>query len=50
MSVRIFSPKKLKMSTEVMSPATVIAIISKLLMPAAGPSKGGNIDFRHASK
>ncbi len=46
----ILSPRKLKTRTLVISPASVIRIISRGLKPAAGPSSGGKIDLRQASK
>ena len=44
------SPRMVKKKTLVIKPATVIRIISKFDMPAAGPSNGGNIDLRQANK
>ena len=46
----ILSPRIVKRKTLVIKPATVIIMISRLDIPAAGPNKGGNIDFRQARR
>uniref|UniRef100_UPI00404872AB hypothetical protein n=1 Tax=Roseivirga sp. TaxID=1964215 RepID=UPI00404872AB len=49
-SLLIFSPKKENRVTLVINPAIVITIISKELIPAFGPNKGGKMDLRQANK